>query len=135
MSTMMSIVRMPSLPLSAVMIGNFFHKTAVLSGIACIITNLIPMRPVQLAVLPLGATALTCVTLYDLSWSSDPICKYQRDANPSSLSQVPSSSLNPSGQYVVFVRRDDSARKTLHNTIGAICAVVIGAKLAKLYWH
>lgn len=57
-------------------VGNCLHKTAVVSGLASIISSLIWQdKPVFSA--PMCAVSLFCTGLYTVSWSNDPCCQYQ----------------------------------------------------------
>lgn len=57
-------------------VGNCLHKTAVVSGVASLISSLLWRdRPVIAA--PMCAVSLFCAGLYTVSWNYDPCCQYQ----------------------------------------------------------
>uniref|UniRef100_A0A8C2X344 Transmembrane protein 11 n=1 Tax=Cyclopterus lumpus TaxID=8103 RepID=A0A8C2X344_CYCLU len=98
-------------------VGNCLHKTAVLSGTACLLTPLsLPVEYSRYVALPAGAFSVACAALYGISWQFDPCCKYQVEYDSQKLSRLPLHTLT-SSTPVVLVRRDDVHRKRLHNTI------------------
>lgn len=58
-------------------VGNCLHKTAVVSGLASIVT--VTLWPDRLAIFaaPLCAISVFCTGLYTVSWNYDPCCQYQ----------------------------------------------------------
>lgn len=57
-------------------VGNCLHKTAVITGLASIVSN--PLWPDRLAIsAPLCAISVFCTGLYHCSWNCDPCCQYQ----------------------------------------------------------
>ncbi|CAD5125916.1 DgyrCDS14098 [Dimorphilus gyrociliatus] len=106
-----------------IMIGNFLHKTSVLTGVFSLslaIPNYVPK-----AYVPLGFVSFVCAGLYMASWQYDPCCKYQVEKDSRKLQKLPLHHLT-SNAPVVLVRKDDSRRKILHTTI-AIAAVSFSA--------
>ena len=98
-----------------IQVGNFLHKTSVLSGLSCLLVPLIcPFRYQHYFSIPLSTMNLACTTLYDLSWQYDPCCKYQVERNTKILEQLQMHDLETANP-VVLVRRDDKYRKRLHN--------------------
>lgn len=87
------------------------------------------MQPVRIPSLGLLGVSLTCALAYDLDWQHDFLCKYQvhRDrTRPPIVCQY----LSPGSEATVLMRRDDSARKILHNII-ALAA--LGTALATVW--
>lgn len=58
-------------------VGNCLHKTAVITGLASIVT--VSLWPDRLAIVaaPLSAISVFCTGLYTVSWNYDPCCQYQ----------------------------------------------------------
>lgn len=116
-----------------VAVGNCLHKTAVLSGTACLLTPLaLPVEYSRYVALPAGALSLACAALYGISWQFDPCCKYQVEYDSQKLSRLPLHTLTSSSP-VVLVRRDDVHRKRLHNTIALAALVYCAKKIYELY--
>ena len=61
---------------SSIQIGNFLHKTAVLSGVAFLSASL-TRAPFASLVLPMGIISVGCAGLYDTLWVHDPLSQYQ----------------------------------------------------------
>eukprot|EP00127_Corallochytrium_limacisporum_P006177 Clim_evm16s220 gene=Clim_evmTU16s220 len=120
---------------AAIRLGNLVHKTAVLSGLACIFSasfgRLLPIDFYYFG-LPAGLVSMACAAFYDLSWQSDPACKYQEDWEGTSLLDVPLENIE-SPSPVVLVRRDDTYRKILHNFMSLSAALFCGAKLYNVW--
>lgn len=113
-------------------VGNFLHKSAVLSALGTlIITPFIPRRVAFFTTFPLGVFGFSCVCLYTFSWQRDPCCKYQIDYKGRELTRIPSHEIHTPSP-VVLVRRNDKYRKILHNTLSAI---VVGYLGWMLYRH
>ena len=99
-------------------VGNCLHKTAVLSGMGCLLVGSVwPNR--FLAAIPLGFCSVVCAGVYAVSWQFDPCCKYQVESDTSKLQTLPLQNLT-STSPVVLIRRDDSRRKLLHNFIAVL---------------
>lgn len=114
-------------------VGNCLHKTAVLSGVACLLTPLsLPPEYSRYVALPAGALSAACSTLYGISWQFDPCCKYQVEYDSQKLSRLPLHTLT-SSTPVVLVRRDDIHRKRLHNTIALAALAYCAKKIYELY--
>ncbi|KAM6962822.1 transmembrane protein 11, mitochondrial [Aplochiton taeniatus] len=114
-------------------VGNCLHKTAVLSGVACLLTPLsLPPEYSRYVALPAGALSIACSTLYGISWQFDPCCKYQVEYDSQKLSRLPLHTLT-SSTPVVLVRRDDIHRKRLHNTIALAALAYCAKKIYELY--
>uniref|UniRef100_A0A8C5QY27 Transmembrane protein 11 n=1 Tax=Leptobrachium leishanense TaxID=445787 RepID=A0A8C5QY27_9ANUR len=114
-------------------VGNCLHKTAVLSGMACLLTPLaLPSEYSHYVSLPAGMVSLACSTLYGISWQFDPCCKYQVEYDAYKLSRLPLHTLT-SSTPVVLVRKDDVHRKRLHNTIALAALAYCVKKLYELY--
>ncbi|KAG7243691.1 hypothetical protein INR49_011248 [Caranx melampygus] len=114
-------------------VGNCLHKTAVLSGAACLLTPLsLPAEYSRYVALPAGALSVACAALYGISWQFDPCCKYQVEYDSQKLSRLPLHTLT-SSTPVVLVRRDDIHRKRLHNTIALAALAYCAKKIYELY--
>ena len=61
------------------MFGNFLHKSAVLSGLGCVICGLIPRQDAVKVMLPLGATSAGAALMYNLLVNGDVLAQYQVD--------------------------------------------------------
>ena len=105
-------------------VGNCLHKTAVLGGMVALMTG-VTWKDYGFLYFPLGFSSLVCAGVYAVSWQFDPCCKYQVEYDSSQLQKLPLHNLTSSSP-VVLVRRDDTRRKILHNTIalaaGAYCS-------------
>ncbi|XP_023674960.1 transmembrane protein 11, mitochondrial isoform X2 [Paramormyrops kingsleyae] len=116
-----------------VTVGNCLHKTAVLSGLACLLAPLsLPVQYSRYVALPAGALTVACAALYGISWQFDPCCKYQVEYDSQKLSRLPLHTLTSSSP-VVLVRRDDVHRKRLHNTIALAALAYCVKKIYELY--
>lgn len=114
-------------------VGNCLHKSAVLSGTACLLTPLsLPPEYSRYVALPAGALSVACAALYGISWQFDPCCKYQVEYDSQKLSRLPLHTLTSSSP-VVLVRRDDIHRKRLHNTIALAALAYCAKKIYELY--
>ncbi|XP_046894628.1 transmembrane protein 11, mitochondrial [Hypomesus transpacificus] len=114
-------------------VGNCLHKSAVLSGTACLLTPLsLPPEYSRYVALPAGALSMACAALYGISWQFDPCCKYQVEYDSQKLSRLPLHTLT-SSTPVVLVRRDDVHRKRLHNTIALAALAYCAKKIYELY--
>lgn len=112
-------------------VGNFLHKSAVLSSFAILaITPFIPVRISLFTSVPLGVFGLSCVTIYGVSWQFDPCCKYQVDYKGRELTKIPSRDIHTPSP-VVLVRRNDKYRKIVHNTLSVAVMCYLGCILYK----
>lgn len=111
-------------------VGNFLHKTAVITSLGSLITFC--LAPPQIALL-LGGAGVVCACVYDFSWQFDPCCKYQVDYRGKDLVQVPSHEIL-SRTPVVLVRRNDKYRKILHNTLALLVVGCVGWNLYKRFY-
>lgn len=112
-------------------VGNFLHKSAVLSTIGTlVITPFIPPRFVLFTMAPLGALGVCCACVYGISWQFDPCCKYQVDYRGRELKRIPSHEVHTPSP-VVLVRRNDKYRKFLHNTLSLVVVGYLGWVLYK----
>lgn len=107
-------------------VGNCLHKTTVITAAWCFLFGqLFPKH--NIGCLSFGLSSLLCATVYAVSWQFDPCCKYQVEADPSKLEQILAYNSLLSASPVVLVRKDDTRRKILHNTVavasGIYCAV------------
>ncbi len=58
-------------------VGNCLHKTAVVSGLASIVTASLWPERFAICAAPLCAISVFCTGLYTVSWNYDPCCQYQ----------------------------------------------------------
>lgn len=112
-------------------VGNCLHKTSVLAGLGSIIAHFTwPER--GMVMLPLGFVSVVCAGVYAVSWQFDPCCKYQVESDARKLQRLPLLNLT-SSTPVVLVRRDDTRRKFLQNTICLIATSLCGWKIYQWY--
>ena len=114
-------------------VGNCLHKTSVVSAVVSLVC--IYSKPEkEHVILPFGFLSVICAGIYAISWQFDPCCKYQVEHNISKLDKVPLHNLT-SNTPVVLVRKNDNARKFLHNLLAAVaggyCAWTIYSWLKK----
>ncbi|KAK7507998.1 hypothetical protein BaRGS_00000963 [Batillaria attramentaria] len=115
-----------------IMCGNCLHKTAVLSGVGSLVcAGVWPDRGEFF--MPLGFVSVMCAGVYAISWQFDPCCKYQVETNMNKVPKLPLHSLTTTTP-VILVRKDDSRRKFLHNTVSLIAGAVCAYKLYKWYF-
>lgn len=114
-------------------VGNFLHKSAVLSAIGTLtITPFISPRVSFFTTLPLGAFGVCCAGVYGLSWQFDPCCKYQVDYRGRELRKIPSHDIHTSSP-VVLVRRNDKFRKLVHNALSVAVVCYLGWRAYKYF--
>jgi len=114
-------------------VGNFLHKTSVISGAVCMLTPLFcPKKYRYYMTMPLCSMNLFCMTLYNFSWRKDPCCKYQVEGNMERLGQLNLQTLAHSSP-IVLVYRDDKYRKRLHNFFSFCCAGYLVVQVYKYY--
>ena len=113
-------------------LGNFLHKSAVVTGISSIIA--ISYSPDKgFIYFPLCFYSVLATGLYAISWQFDPCCKYQVETNVRRLKDLPLASLSSSSP-VVLVRKDDYRRKVLQNIVSLTSASLCAWKLYKMYF-
>lgn len=116
-----------------IMCGNCLHKTAVLAGVGSLVcVGMWPHR--NELFMSLGFLSVICAGVYAISWQFDPCCKYQVETNMNKVPKLPLHSLS-SSTPVILIRKDDTRRKILHNTISLISGAVCGYKLYKSYFN
>ncbi|XP_061433163.1 transmembrane protein 11, mitochondrial [Lethenteron reissneri] len=114
-------------------VGNCLHKTAVLAGASCLLSPfLLPAPHAHLLSLPAGLLSASCAALYGVSWQFDPCCKYQVQYEARELARLPLHTLR-SASPVVLVRKDDTYRKRLHNTLALASLLYCVHKVWELY--
>lgn len=111
-------------------VGNFLHKTAVLSGLTCILTSAKFNR--LSIILPFGVLSVTCAGIYLISWQTDPCCKYQVETDVTKIERLPLHKLSSSSP-IILVRKDDQRRRILHNAIALTSLALCSYKVYKLY--
>lgn len=112
-------------------VGNCLHKTSVLSGLVCLSSGL-AWKEKGLLYFPLGFVSVVCAGVYAVSWQFDPCCKYQVEYDSRRLQKLPLHTITSSSP-VVLVRRDDTRRKVLHNTLALASAAYCGWKFYEWY--
>ncbi|XP_062588602.1 transmembrane protein 11, mitochondrial-like [Saccostrea cucullata] len=110
--------------------GNFLHKSCVVSGIISLITGYCNKDLVSYTFA--GVSFLTA-GLYALSWASDPCCKYQIEKNKRRIQDLPLHELS-STSVVVLVRRDDARRKYLQNIVSFSAVCLSAYKVYNMYY-
>jgi hypothetical protein len=65
-------------------------------------------------------------------WAPDLLSKYQPRHTGDLLARVPEDCLKPGASYVTLERKDDSARKILHNVIAATALGLVVAGVVSL---
>lgn len=106
--------------------GNFLHKVSVVAGVAAI-GLLYSNKHRWIFYVPLTTISLLSAITYDLS-SGDLYCKYQVEKGTKCLEKLPIHELSCSNP-VVLVKRDDTMRKFLHNTVALTALFVSGLKI------
>ena len=115
-----------------IQLGNFLHKTGVLTGLSSFIVGItFPRRYRNYIYIPVGIISLTCVSLYNISWQYDPCCKYQVENDTRTLEKLEIDNLKSS--VVVLKRRDDKYRKRLHNIVGTLVICLFTWRVYKFY--
>ena len=113
-------------------LGNWLHKSAVISGTICLIGVYLDSSSFRQKVyMSLGMFSIVCSGVYTISWQTDPCCKYQVEDNVPRLEKL----LNnlSSARPVVLVRRDDTRRKVLHNIVALFAGVLCAWKAYKRF--
>ena len=83
--------------------------------------------------MPLGFLSVMCAGVYAISWQFDPCCKYQVETNMNKVPKLPLHSLTTTTP-VILVRKDDSRRKILHNTVSLVAGGLCAYKLYTMYF-
>ncbi|XP_078611509.1 transmembrane protein 11, mitochondrial-like [Branchiostoma floridae x Branchiostoma japonicum] len=134
-----------------IMIGNCLHKTAVLAGLSCALSTAIPSdymfghmglpsvprllgTTYDVFSLCSGVVSFACAALYEVSWQSDPCCKYQVEYDARNLAGLPLHSLT-SASPVVLVRKDNTARRRLHSVCTTVAALCCGLRIYRWYFQ
>ncbi|KAM4704195.1 transmembrane protein 11-A, mitochondrial-like [Rhinophrynus dorsalis] len=112
-------------------VGNCLHRTAVITGAACLLSFGLPTNFAYYFGLPAGAISMTCAALYGVSWQFDPCCHYQVDHSGHELARLPPGTLRTSSP-VILVRNEDTHRKRLHNVIAWTALAYCVQKLYEL---
>ncbi|BFZ17597.1 hypothetical protein BsWGS_20636 [Bradybaena similaris] len=112
--------------------GNCLHKTAVLSGLGCLLCGGIWPEKGYLF-LPLGFSSVVCAGVYAVSWQFDPCCKYQVEYDLIKVPKLPLHTLTTTTP-VVLVRKDDTRRKVLQNILALAAGSFCFYKIHKWYW-
>jgi len=107
-------------------VGNALHKSCVVSGLAALGVGAV--RPSWAA--PFGVISVCCAATYSCSWQYDPACKYQVDTKGNYLHRIPLDQLS-SAAPIVLIRRDDTVRKKLHNTVATAASLFLIFHLVK----
>lgn len=114
-------------------IGNFLHKSSVVSGLGCLLTGICwPDR--GFLYFPLGFLSTICAGVYTVSWQFDPCCKYQVERDTLRLQRLPLHSLTTSIP-VVLVRRSDFSRKILHSAISVTSLTFCAWRWYLYHWQ
>lgn len=100
-------------------LGNCLHIGAVLGGLGTVAVSSCRLTNRLVFVLPLGCFSFVCAGVYTVSWQPDPCCKYQVESDPKRIDRLPLHRLS-STSPIVLVRKDDTRRKFLHNTLALL---------------
>ena len=104
-----------------IQLGNFLHKTAVLSGLGALAAH-VAHAPGLRVTAPLGATAAAAAFLYNVLMHPDPLAQYQVDEDGDDARVIPASRLRAGADgsrlYLMLTRRDDTVRMWLHSLVG-----------------
>lgn len=112
-------------------VGNFLHKTCILTGGVALLSPFIMPRAVRCpSIFGFSGISIFCALLYGVSWQFDPCCKYQIEYDTKKLAKIPTGT---SHSPVVLVRTDDKYRKMLHNLIACSAAAYCGWKIYLWY--
>lgn len=106
--------------------GNFFHKVSVVTGLAAL-GLMYSNKDHYLFYFPLSTVSFCTAAVYNLS-SGDLCCKYQVEKGTKCLEKIPIGDLSSSNP-IVLVRRDDTMRKILHNSVALAAVVLCGFKI------
>ncbi|XP_064618489.1 transmembrane protein 11-B, mitochondrial-like [Lineus longissimus] len=112
-------------------VGNCLHKTAVLTGFGSLAIGLMYPQHGYLY-MPLGFTSVICSGVYAVSWQFDPCCKYQIEYDSRKLQRLPLHNLSSSSP-VVLIRKDDTRRKVLQNSLSLAAGIYCGWQFYKWY--
>jgi hypothetical protein len=110
-------------------LGNFLHKTSVISGLLCITMNAAQLYWTPAVIVP-GLLSVGCMALYMLSWQFDPCCKYQPETDPFRLKGFPIHALR-SCSPLVLVKHDDGPRKVLHSLMAGLSACIVVVRIVQ----
>ena len=113
-------------------VGNCLHKTSVLSGIISLSAG-VTWKDKGLVYFPFSFASLVCAGVYAVSWQFDPCCKYQVEYDSRKLQRLPLHDLTSSSP-VVLVRKDDTRRKILQNTVALASAAYCGWRVYEWYF-
>ena len=111
--------------------GNILHKSAVLSGITCLVLN-ISTDTADWFIGCLSFCSFFSIATYNALWRKDIVSSYQLDTRGDFVSQLPLSSVK-SRSVVVLVKRDDKYRRFLHNLIGCLLLIQLGRRV--VHWN
>lgn len=110
-------------------VGNCLHKTAVVTGLASIISGVLwQERPVFSA--PLCAVSVFCTGLYTVSWNYDPCCQYQVVRDITKLKNLPLADVS---SPVVLGYSDNSKTKYFHRGVTLLSAAFCAWQIYKAY--
>ncbi|XP_022901908.1 transmembrane protein 11-A, mitochondrial [Onthophagus taurus] len=112
-------------------VGNCLHKTAVVSGLASIVTGFVWPDCVY-TYLPFTVFSAVCTSLYTISWQFDNCVKYQVERDRQNLSKLQVNALYV-GSPTVLVRKDDTRRKILHCSITLAATVICIVRLYRMF--
>ncbi|KAG4071673.1 hypothetical protein HA402_011827 [Bradysia odoriphaga] len=108
-------------------VGNCLHKTAVVTGLASIVTGTLWPERLAMCAAPLCAISVFCTGLYTVSWNYDPCCQYQVERDTKKLSKVPN--LNNFSSPVVLVFSSNNKAKYLHRSVTLLSAAFCAWKI------
>ncbi|XP_037826968.1 transmembrane protein 11 homolog, mitochondrial isoform X1 [Lucilia sericata] len=112
-------------------VGNCLHKTAVVSGMASLLSSLLwHNRPVIAG--PMCAVSLFCTGLYTVSWNYDPCCQYQVlvENNEEVLNKLPLADVS---SPVILGYQPNTKTKYLHRSVTLLSAAFCAWQIWRSY--
>ncbi|KAI9588571.1 transmembrane protein 11 homolog, mitochondrial isoform X2 [Glossina fuscipes] len=110
-------------------VGNCLHKTAVVSGLASLVSSLLwHERPVIAG--PMCAVSLFCTGLYTVSWNTDPCCQYQVENDEEVLNKLPLADIS---SPVILSYSPNTKVKYLHRSVTLLSAAFCAWQIWRSY--
>uniref|UniRef100_A0A1L8EDB2 Putative transmembrane protein 11 log mitochondrial isoform x1 n=1 Tax=Haematobia irritans TaxID=7368 RepID=A0A1L8EDB2_HAEIR len=111
-------------------VGNCLHKTAVVSGLASLLSSLL-WRDKPVIAGPMCAVSLFCSGLYTVSWNYDPCCQYQVvENNEEVLGKLP---VDDVSSPVILGYEPNTKTKYLHRSVTLLSAALCAWQIWRSY--